>query len=461
MNELVRQSDPFGALWRFFASVRLTVVLLLSLAATSIIGTLIPQNMDTGAYMAKYGVVTFRVFSILGLTDMYHAGWFRFLLTMLTMNVLICSFDRLPTTLKLVFVKTPSFNLNRFRRLPSRRTIRVASTSDDFEKRLSKLVSKAFGYSRMDKIGTSTVIYAEKNRWTRLSFYLVHLSIVLLLMGGLIGSIFGFDGFVQIPEGETIREIRVGNKGAVVPLDFEVRCDDFSVTFYEGGRPKEFRSTLTIVEDGRAVFTKDIIVNDPLRYKGINLFQSSYGALAPKSATLTVTSKASGLQYNITAPMGKTVPIPEDGGTLTLHDFVSNYRFRDVNLGDALVGRLTPTTGPAMDVILPTRFQGFDKMRGGIFSFTIDELDHRYYTGLQVTKDPGVWMVYVGFILMIVGCFITFFMSHQKLCVEMTYDEGTHQIAVSGTANKNRLGMQKKVDRLAERFESLFNSKGS
>lgn len=456
MNDIVRHYQPMAALWHFFASVRLTVVLLLSLAATSIIGTLIPQNMDNAAYMAKYGVVTFRVFSILGLTDMYHAGWFRFLLAMLTMNVLICSFDRLPATLKLVFAKTPSFNINRFRRLSSRKTISVPMSADKVSERLSAVVSKAFGYSRTETVGSSTVIFAERYRWTRLGFYFVHLSIVLLLMGGLIGSIFGFDGFVQIPEGETIREIRVGNKGMIVPLDFEVRCDDFSVTFYDGGRPKEFRSTLTIIEEGQAVLTRDIIVNDPLRYKGINLFQSSYGALAPQSATLTVRSQKSGLQYTVTAAMGKVVTVPEDGGTFILHDFVNNYNFKNVSLGETLIGRLTPKKGPPVDVILPTRFQGFDKMRGGQFLFTIDKLDHRFYTGLQVTNDPGVWMVYTGFILLIAGCFITFFMSHQKLCVEVTLEDGKHRIAVSGTANKNRLGMQKKVDSIANRFESLF-----
>ena len=43
----------------------------------------------------------------------------------------------------------------------------------------------------------------------------------------------------------------------------------------------------------------------------------------------------------------------------------------------------------------------------------------RFYTGLQVNRDPGVWVVYSGFILMIIGCYITFFMSHQQICVEL------------------------------------------
>ena len=456
MGEAVRHIEPASAVWRFFASVRLTVVLLLSLAATSIIGTLIPQNMDAAAYIAKYGIVVFRVFSILDLFDMYHAGWFRFLLAMLTLNVLICSFDRLPGTLKLVLASPPAFNLNRFRRLSAKSVLASDLPAEPIIERLAGVVAKGFAYSRIDKVGQSIVIFAERHRWTRLGFYLVHLSVVLLLLGGLIGSILGFDGFVNIPEGETVREIRTQNGGEVIPLDFEVRCDDFSVTFYDGVRPKEFRSKLTILEGGQPVMTRDVIVNDPLRYKGINIFQSSYGALSPKSAVLRLKSQTSGLQYQIETPMGKAIDLPEDGGTFVLQGFTNDYRFKDVSLGQALVGQLTSQNKPAVDVILPTRFQGFDKMRGGRFLFTIEELNHRYYTGLQVTKDPGVWMVYVGFILLIAGCFMTFFMSHQKLCVEAVPQGAGCQVSISGTANKNRLGMQRKVERLAGRFESLL-----
>ncbi len=43
--------------------------------------------------------------------------------------------------------------------------------------------------------------------------------------------------------------------------------------------------------------------------------------------------------------------------------------------------------------------------------------EQAYYTGLQVTKDPGVWYVYAGFILMILGCWVTFFMSHRSVCI--------------------------------------------
>ena len=76
----------------------------------------------------------------------------------------------------------------------------------------------------------------------------------------------------------------------------------------------------------------------------------------------------------------------------------------------------------------------------------------RYYTGLQVARDPGVWVVYSGFILMIIGCYITFFMSHRQICVDVTDAGAKSRIMVAGTANKNKLGNERSVKNIARRL---------
>ena len=85
--------------------------------------------------------------------------------------------------------------------------------------------------------------------------------------------------------------------------------------------------------------------------------------------------------------------------------------------------------------------------------------EKRFYTGLQVTKDPGVWVVYSGFVLMILGCFVTFFMSHQQICVEVTEEDGGSRVSVAGTASRNRMAMDNRVEAIARRLEKALGGK--
>ncbi|MGD8336009.1 MAG: cytochrome c biogenesis protein ResB, partial [Desulfobacterales bacterium] len=106
-KEIPGDSPKTTGLWRLFASVKLTVTLLMTLAATSIIGTLIPQNESPENYRRAFGEFYYRLFEILGIFDMYHSWWFQLLLVLLTVNIIVCSLNRLSATLKIVFVKHP------------------------------------------------------------------------------------------------------------------------------------------------------------------------------------------------------------------------------------------------------------------------------------------------------------------------------------------------------------------
>ncbi len=94
-------------------------------------------------------------------------------------------------------------------------------------------------------------------------------------------------------------------------------------------------------------------------------------------------------------------------------------------------------------------------MRKGDVVIAIADHVPRYYTGLQVSRDPGVWVVYIGFILMIIGIYVTFFMSHKQVCVEVTADGKKSRIRVAGTANKNKTGMETKVLALSEKLAEM------
>lgn len=447
--------DYLKSIWKFFTTIKLSVILLLSLAATSIVGTLIPQNESPAAYFQEYGEFLYRIFDVFDFFDMYHSWWFQLLIVLLTINIIVCSIDRLAATWKIVFAKNPIFNLARFRNHADKESIVDDRSPEQLKEIFEPFVSKSFGYMRSEQTDKGFCIFAEKWRWTRLGVYGVHLSIVLLLVGSLIGSIFGFDGYVNIPEGESVNSIMIRNPAQRKSLDFEILCEDFDVSFYDSGMPKEFRSRLTILEQGKPVLTKDIIVNDPLRYKGINMFQSSYGPLPPKEVTLSFTSKKTGQAYHKKVLIGQQVDIPEAGGKFVLKDYVNSYKFRGRPIGEAFSGILIPDNGRPIEILLPVRFPDFDQGRKGNVAVAVAGYDRRYYTGLQVTKDPGVWVVYSGFILLIVGCYITFFMSHQRLCIDIVKKGKKSIVMVAGTASKNKLGVPNRIKTISNKLTKL------
>jgi len=460
MTKKANSSDTISRVWKFFTSVKLTVVLLLSLAVTSIIGTVVPQSATASEHFHKSGELRHKILSFLDsifdIFNMYQSWWFQLLLLLLTINIIICSIDRLKATWKIIFVKIPRFNVSRFRSFKNKKEFSDKRTPDELEQIYRPIISRSYGYSRFEQTDNGFCLFAEKWRWTRLGVYIVHLSVVLMLLGSLIGSNFGFEGFVNITEGESTKEINLRNTAGTHLLDFEIKCEDFSVSFYDSGAPSEYRSSLVIIENGKPVLKKDIIVNDPLRYKGINLFQSSYGTLPPKEVVLSFTSKETGVEYKKKAAINMPVDIPEGLGTFTIRDYSSSAGFRGHNVGEAFMGTLTRKTGNPVNIMIPLRFPGFDNMRKGDVVVAVASHSHRYYTGLQVTKDPGVWVVYSGFILIIIGCFVTFFMSHQRLCIEVIGRGGKSMVMVAGTSDKNKTGMKRKIEILSEKLGKLL-----
>jgi len=424
----------------------------LTLAGTSILGTLIPQNQSPSDYIQAFGEFGFRFLSVLGLFDMYHAWWFLLLLLALTVNIIVCSIDRFPTVWKIVRGSRKGIKAARFRKLSNRKTVEHQGSPDDLQPAVEKMVAGSFGKLQVENTDKGFLVFAEKRRWTRLGVYVVHTSIVLLLLGSIIGSLYGFEGSVNIAEGETVDTIRLRNSNQAYKLDFSIRCDDFDVSFYENGAPQEFRSDLTLLENGNPVYSKSIIVNDPIRFRGINIFQSSYGQIPSDKVTIGFTSKETGMNYMENMQPGQTVAIPENLGKLTLKGLNRQATFKGHNIGTAYVATLTVKDAEPQQILLPVRFPSFDRMRKGDVFISVVGQEEKYFTGLQVTRDPGVWVVYTGFILMLAGCFITFFMSHQQILVEAEDAAGKTLLSFSGTANKNKLGMDNRIERLAQQL---------
>jgi cytochrome c biogenesis protein len=159
--------------------------------------------------------------------------------------------------------------------------------------------------------------------------------------------------------------------------------------------------------------------------------------------TLAFTSKATGMIYEEKAAVGQTIKLPESLGQFTVNELRNDFKFRGQDLGATIVGTLLQSDGTSVEVTLPVKFPSFDKM-GSVFNKTRKDdlfisvsnikapaVEQRYFTGLQVSRDPGVWVVYTGFILIIVGCYITFFMSHRQVCIDIIVNDPLHYKGIS------------------------------
>ncbi|VVS93840.1 cytochrome c biogenesis protein ResB [Desulfoluna spongiiphila] len=452
MNTKQVEKGLVDTLWGVFSSVRLSVIVLTLLAVTSIIGTVIPQNASPAIYVDRFGEAAYRVLSFLDIFDMYHSWWFQLLLVLLGINLVVCSMDRLPAVLKIIG-KTQRLNPENYRRAAKGDPLAMAKAPGAVAEDLSARLTSSMGrFTRVDE-GEARYLFAEKGRWTRLGVYVVHAGVLLLLVGGLLGSLFGYEGAMNITEGETSGVVRLNGSNAALPLPFELRCDTFSVSFYDTGAPKEYRSDLVVVEGGRDVLSRKVVVNDPLRYKGISFYQASYGMVPPESASFSFTSKASGMSYPAEGTFGEPIDIPEGLGTFTPLHFMNNYRFRNHSIGATVLGLLKKEGGETVRLALPVKSPNFDRMRQGEVVISVANFENRYYTGLQVTKDPGVWLVYAGFLFLIAGCYITFFMSHRGFMVEVLPGPSGSAVTLYGNANKNRLGMEMVIRRLTEKLD--------
>ncbi|HVP77771.1 MAG TPA: cytochrome c biogenesis protein ResB [Thermodesulfobacteriota bacterium] len=445
----VKESDFLSILYDLFRSLKLTIALLILLAIFSIVGTLITQNAARPEYIQRYGIGLYEVLNFFNLFDMYHSWWFSAILLLLVINLITCSVHRLPGILSQISRRSGELEDKMLKTLPYVEKIQFQNPTkkeEDIQPSLNKWFKN---WGRIETEGAITLV-SEKGRFSRLGVPLTHLSILIILIGGIIGSFYGFKGHVSILEGETVDEVFVRTKDGEIskPIDFSVRCDDFNITYYNlPGRKekhvKEYTSLISILENGKEVLKKTIQVNHPLHYKGLAFYQSNYGAI--HDVTLGIQWKGKKEKTSFKVLEGNTVPVPNTRDSIR----VLQYSQEVHNFGEGVqVVLFKPDQEPRPFWLLKT-FPKFDEQRKDEFLLTFEGFTEKEYTGLSVTKDPGVWVVWVGCGLMIFGLIVSFFFSHQRVWVRIQKSPGGEMI-LAGSANKNRVSFEKTFGELVD-----------
>jgi len=470
MKNAQSKNNP-NVVWSFLSSVKLTIVLLILLAIVCIVGTVIPQEQGAVEFAKTLSPAMFRFLSTLQLFDMYNAPWFRLLIAFLALNLIVCSINRFPTTWKRFSAKPAPDRSKPFENNTLDDFLEVTVNGDKASGRVEKILKSGYKNVRRKTSEGNYFFYGEKGSLSHFGVYVVHLSVLLILVGGLMGSFFGFEAYVNILEGEKTDRVIIRKTMRPLNLGFEVRCDKFSVDFYKTGAPKEFKSNLTFLVNGKAVRKNALLVNHPVEFGGITFYQASYGSVADKEARLRIDRKSNKPVSSEKTVKGNTsYPLPGGEGTYQVVDMRNDI----MHLGPAVLISIKPKTGNPLEFWV---FKNYDAVRKKLpppmlaspkfnpeafspYRFSLTGLKTLYYTGLQANRDPGVPIVWAGCFLMVSGLFVTFFMSHKRMWVRVLDQGARAKIEVAGTTNKNPVGLQKERRHLMTNLHKEFRKKG-
>lgn len=438
-------SKKLNPLWSFFSSVKLTIALLVLIVLVFIIATFLPQEA---------------VQEFAWLTDLYHSLLFYALMMLLSLNLIICSINRFPVSMKQY--KAPYFPepAGIFDNLPQNQIIITDKETNNVSATIeSSLKAK---YRSVRKIDTKKghVFYGERGRFSIFGVYAVHLSILLIIVGAVIGSIFGLAADINIKEGESVNVANLAEGKGIHQLDFSIRCDKFIVEFYENGTPKTYRSDLSFIKNGHLAYRESLLVNHPITFEGLRFYQESYGTSPETKAVVTYTMGSKKSREKLLAS-GDTFYLPEQNARVTVLRVEENI----MELGPAAKLKII---SPKKDIQFWV-FKNIDNIKAanpgllskvplfnpGLFRplvFSLNRIEQQYYTGLRVVSDPGVPLVAVGAALMIAGLMIVFFWSHQRFWVWMEQEEAEIRISITGRSNRNNAVLQRQIDNLCKRI---------
>lgn len=451
-------------IWDFFASVKFAIIIFAFIALTSIIGTILEQQADPARNIQILSKIfgtsiaphLYSIFEKLGFMDMYHSWWFVTLLILFSINIIICSLERLPRILRLVKESITPLSEEKIRKFTIHREINLKGRPDKVKNTVAS-ATKNIGFSSIEiKDETGFQFISQKGNYSRLGIYITHFSLLIILIGAVIGVFFGFKGHLSLPEG-SISNIAFKNNNEKIPLGFEIRCDNFDTEFYgRSDMPKEYKSWLTILKNGKEVLTQSITVNDPLTYEGITFYQANYGFIPERVRiglfifrVVSRDEKASDLKLRL----GDTFEIPGTNISGKLLDFSPALRLDNLNTytnqmnNPAVLIEFSETNKRKYSGWILKRYPETWQLPEGVRVEFID-LWGVEFTGLQVRKDPGVWIVYLGCITISIGLFIAFFMSHRRIWVKLIEDKNNSKVIVGATSNKNRASLEKNIDKM-------------
>ncbi len=434
------------------ADLRLAIGLLLAIALFSISGTVIEQGQGLSFYQENYptepalfGFLSWKFILVVGLNRVYSTWWFLAILILFGASLTACTFTRQITALRW-FSRTWNFysKPRQFGKMALSTELEGYSI-EELKARLGdrryKTYEKVAGEAGSGEAGSEEadsgeavadkMLYAHKGLVGRIGPIVVHASMLLILLGAILGAMTGFFAQEMVPSGETFKIENIFEAGpwsaSQVPKDWSVRVNRFWIDYSPEGRVDQFYSDLSVLDDsGEEIKRKTIHVNEPLRHQNVTLYQADWAISGVKvrlnnspvfNLQMAELKSQNGKLWGTWVP---TKPDMSEGVSLVAQDLQGTMLLYDMQ------GQLTSTVR-----------KGGSTQVNGVTLFVDDIIGS---TGLQIKADPGIPMVYLGFGLLMVGVLMSY-VSHSQVWALQVADK----LYVGGRTNRAQVSFEREL----------------
>jgi len=404
------------SIFRTIADLRFAITILLIIASSSIIGTVIEQDQSIETYKLNYPL-TNRVFGFLswdiilkcGFDHVYTTWWFITFILLFGISLLTCTFLQQLPSLKIAkrcqFFRTK----NQFRLL----NISTKLQHLPFTQLLFRIKENQYSIFQQKDIA-----YCYKGLIGRIAPIIVHFSMILILLGAIWGSLNGFKAQEIVPKTETFHIQNILSNGQLTKIPkVSARVNDFWITYTKQTTVSQFYSDVSILNvDGNEIERQTIFVNSPIKYEGVDYYQTDWNLIGLRLQTDSQTT----VQYPLVSVLNNRSKvwltwIPLDSELKTgitvlidnLQGYASLYNEAGVFLGNLELNENFNST----------------------FSITLTDIISS--TGLQIKSDPGIPLIYAGFFFLMLSSLISYITYSQVWLIQ-----SNRQIFIGGNTNR-------------------------
>ena len=439
----------FAKLWHLLSSPRITLFVILVLAAICLIGVFVIQAptevaSDPATYKAwvdavarpKFGAWT-GFFSALRFFDIFHSPWFLAAGSLLMLNILFCTVKRWNAVIGTVrgggIVQAAVF----YRAGTDRAESKVAAPpAEAGESVTGALKKRRYGVSTAGSGGAVHII-ARKNRLSPAGTFLTHLSLILFVLGFLVTAFWGFRhvAFV-LAEGA---QAEVGHNTGL-----SLELISFEDEYYPDGMPMDYRSSVVLHKDGQEVAQALVRVNSPLSYHGVNFYQAGFGP----AVGIRVHDASGVALYNDVVPLTQTLAsegvvryaaeLDLPGAGLTVQVISTAFNGTDPVIGGDQVGILVyrhgetdPLAFELLDAGVPLDVEGLEFTYAG----------QAQYSVFQITRSPGLILVWIACAFIILGLGLVFYLPYRQLWALVEPMDGGRSRVIIRAAGRSSPGL--------------------